>query len=83
VPTPRQTQKPLKRLTKDRSLPYLWAMRGKQICYVRQKLFLSQEAMARLMGVSVGTVGRWEREEAIPRLRHQAKLKKLFLRALA
>lgn len=78
LPHPRGGAK--KGLDSDRPLTYRWGMRGKpiQLRRIRQKLLLSQEAVARQLGVTVGTVGRWERGESTPRLGHQAKLREFF-----
>ncbi len=45
-----------------------------QIKYVREKLFLSQEAFAKEFGVSFATVNRWETGRCKPNY----KAKKLF-----
>lgn len=45
-----------------------------QIKYVREKLFLSQEAFAKELGVSFATVNRWETGRCKPNY----KAKKLF-----
>lgn len=45
-----------------------------QIKYVREKLFLSQEAFAKELGVSFATVNRWETGRCKPNY----KAKKMF-----
>ncbi len=39
---------------------------GQHLKNIRTKAGLSQEALARLLGVTVTTVARWERDEMIP-----------------
>ena len=41
---------------------------SEQVKYVRQKLLLTQEALAKMCGISWLTISRWEREERNPRL---------------
>lgn len=50
---------------------------GEKIKIVRQRLFLSQEAMAKKMNVAFSTLNRWERGHAKPNYKAQAAFDKI------
>lgn len=49
---------------------------SEQVKYVRQKLLLTQEQLAKMCGVSWLTISRWEREDRNPRLTSIGKFNK-------
>ena len=49
---------------------------GEKIKLVRYKLYLSQEDIARKIGMAFSTVNRWERGHALPSFKAQAKFDK-------
>ena len=60
-------------LTNDMSSPKLWNVSRTEIKALRKKLKLTQEDMARLLGVRVRQVARWESGDSKPsRLAQQA-----------
>ncbi|HQA19911.1 MAG TPA: helix-turn-helix transcriptional regulator [Bacilli bacterium] len=46
---------------------------------LREKMLVSQEELAKTLGVSVVTVSRWETGKFIPTIKIRRKLKELFL----
>jgi len=46
---------------------------------LREKMLVSQEELAKTLGVSVVTVSRWETGKFIPTFKIRRKLKELFL----
>lgn len=50
-----------------------------KIRLLREKLFLTQEELAKLLGVSFSSVNRWERGHYEPTIKAKKKLNKLFL----
>lgn len=60
-------------------------MRGNYMRYdlaikqLREKMLVSQEELAKTLGVSVVTVSRWETGKFIPTIKIRRKLKELFL----
>ena len=53
---------------------------SEKVKYVRMKLMLTQEALAKELGVSYATICRWERENREPQIVSQGKFY-AFLRA--
>ena len=53
----------------------------KAIKEYREKVFLTQEELARKLGVSYVSVNRWENGHFIPTMKMKRKLKKLFDKA--
>ncbi|WJV63289.1 helix-turn-helix domain-containing protein [Pectobacteriaceae bacterium C52] len=49
-----------------RNIPKVRAMTGKQIKEVRMRYKMSQSALARMIGMSVESVSKWERDESKP-----------------
>jgi len=49
-----------------------------QLRTLRERMGLSQEGVARLIGVSVGQVSRWERGEMPPNESNRKRLAKLY-----
>ncbi|WJV67659.1 helix-turn-helix domain-containing protein [Pectobacteriaceae bacterium CE70] len=49
-----------------RNIPQVRAMTGKQIKEVRMRYKMSQSALARMIGMSVESVSKWERDESKP-----------------
>lgn len=47
----------------------------------REKMFLSQNDLAKLLGVSFVTVNRWEKGHFVPTISCKRKLHKLFVEA--
>lgn len=50
---------------------------AEKIKVVRKQLFLSQEAMAKELGVSFATVNRWEKEKCAPSYKAQKAFNEL------
>ncbi len=50
---------------------------SKIIIDIRNKLFLTQEELAKLLGVSFATVNRWENKKFNPSMKIKRKLKEL------
>ena len=46
---------------------------SEKVKYVRMKLMLTQEALAKELGVSYATICRWERENCEPQIVSQGK----------
>jgi len=51
---------------------------GKRLREARQKRHLSQAALAKVLGVSLQSVGRWEREETVPQAHYRIQLSHFF-----
>lgn len=52
---------------------------SKNIKTLREKLFLTQEDLAKLLGVSFSSVNRWERGHYEPTIKVKKRLHQLFL----
>jgi len=54
---------------------------GQEIVALRQRMGLSQRAFAKLLGVTMATICRWELERRLPRREHLIRLDELLAKA--
>ena len=45
-----------------------------KLLFIRAKMNMSQESLARVLGVSFATINRWERGHTVPSLRYQVAI---------
>lgn len=45
-----------------------------KLLFIRAKMNMSQESLARVIGVSFATINRWERGRTVPSLRYQVSI---------